>query len=409
MAWADNLLDASFRGATADVLETEETIARALSVLRYPYRDGGDVEDMGDDPMPLSIEFVFFGEDYEARLDAFKKVLAVRGAGELIHPIYGSINAQVSSRRIRHVAGEIDYCSVHVDFIEKAIDDQVFSKRLAVQQSAGVAAHGDKAQAASANQAVAQVEAIRSAKPFAALDTLRQSMSGPLKAGLDQAQGVIASGLDVFDYPRAWVSDMTAVVNGVVDIANTDKQAKARWDGMKTAFDAIGKTLSSSSLASSPINGNAAPTEAQASTSTSTHVQVALATGRTTAAAELLTDEAVSPTLSPDEIEQMVNDARVAINEAIASCRALYPLATSRPITEPLKDQAAALQEAARAVIEARPPLVVRTVTAECNLRLLAHRLYGDHTRANELLRLNPRVRLPNFLQAGDVINAYAR
>lgn len=72
-----------------------------------------------------------------------------------------------------------------------------------------------------------------------------------------------------------------------------------------------------------------------------------------------------------------------------------------------MKDQALALQDAAKAVIEARPPLVQRTLSAPGNLRLQAHLLYGDHSRATELARLNPGLRVPNNLKQGDVINAF--
>lgn len=62
----------------------------------------------------------------------------------------------------------------------------------------------------------------------------------------------------------------------------------------------------------------------------------------------------------------------------------------------------------AAAVIESKPQLIRRTVAATGNLHLVAHLWYGDYTRADELQRLNPQVRDPNGLVAGDVLNAYA-
>lgn len=55
------------------------------------------------------------------------------------------------------------------------------------------------------------------------------------------------------------------------------------------------------------------------------------------------------------------------------------------------------------------PPIITRTVDTPTNLTLLAFRWYGDYTRSTELLRLNPDVRNPNFIQPGEVLNAYAR
>ena len=62
-----------------------------------------------------------------------------------------------------------------------------------------------------------------------------------------------------------------------------------------------------------------------------------------------------------------------------------------------------------RAIIEARPPLIDRPAPLRGNYRLIAHTLYGDHARAPELARLNPRKANPNTIQAGEVLHAYAK
>jgi len=48
-------------------------------------------------------------------------------------------------------------------------------------------------------------------------------------------------------------------------------------------------------------------------------------------------------------------------------------------------------------------------VEGDGNLHLLAFAWYGDYRRAAELARLNPMLRNPNHLQAGDLLHAYAR
>ena len=42
-------------------------------------------------------------------------------------------------------------------------------------------------------------------------------------------------------------------------------------------------------------------------------------------------------------------------------------------------------------------------------LHLLAFEWYGDYSRFGELLRLNPQIRHPNFIEKGEILNAYAR
>ena len=67
------------------------------------------------------------------------------------------------------------------------------------------------------------------------------------------------------------------------------------------------------------------------------------------------------------------------------------------------------LQKQAFAVISLKPPLVQKTVTRDTCLHLLAFEWYGDYSRFGELLRLNPQIRHPNFIEKGTVLNAYAR
>ena len=40
---------------------------------------------------------------------------------------------------------------------------------------------------------------------------------------------------------------------------------------------------------------------------------------------------------------------------------------------------------------------------------MLAFKLYGDHTRARELVRINPQVRNPNFIAKGQELLVYAK
>lgn len=80
---------------------------------------------------------------------------------------------------------------------------------------------------------------------------------------------------------------------------------------------------------------------------------------------------------------------------------------TTRPLNPcvPLPD---AVQTLGAKVLETRPPLVEHVVETECNAHLLAHKLYGDFTRAAEIVRLNPQIRNPNFIAKGQLLNVYA-
>ncbi|NOT17314.1 MAG: DNA circulation family protein [Sulfuriferula sp.] len=407
MAWKNTLLEASFRGLTFDCIRTDDSADRATAEHLYPYVDGADVEDLGRGARKVSIEAIFFGDDYEQQLKEFIQALDVAGEGDLTHPVFGMMFAQLNSYRIHHEADNVDQASVSLEFTESTPGQPFFDQSLATQKADAISQHGGIAVAAATSEAGNVIDKLHAANPLAALNALRQSMTGPLLAAMSQVQGVLTSGLDVLAYPRAWGNDISALVNGVLDVyAFTDKVA-ADWASVKsnlTLFDVFSAPPSS---APATISVGSVPTEQQAVAAAAVTVKVNAVVGLANSAGLVLLAESGTPTLSPPEINAIANAVRTGIESAIIDVRAIYPLEQSRAITEPLKDQALAIQDAARAIIEIRPPLVVRTIDAPGNFRLIAHRLYGDHTRAPELFRLN-NIRLPNFIQQGDQLNAYA-
>lgn len=133
------------------------------------------------------------------------------------------------------------------------------------------------------------------------------------------------------------------------------------------------------------------------------------ALSQASAVVALLDDERKAPTLTPEQLEAVVSSARGLNQAAIELHRRLFGVEDALRVIEPLRAIAGIVQAAARQVLQLRPPLVMRTVPSESNLRLLAHHWYGDHSRALELLRLNPALRSPQTIAAGEVLRAYSR
>lgn len=414
MAWRETLLDCSFRGVVFDVEGTRDSLGRAYSVSEVPYVDGGTVADLGGRPNAIRLKAVFFGDDYEVRLQQLLAVLNQPGTGELVHPVFGVIaRAQFVQGDVVHEAERPDSCILSLEFLEDGEPVAFFTSAGAEQVQFAVGSHGDSALDAAAGWLTTIVGEIRSALPFAALGALRQSMTGPLLGFMRTVQGVTVGGLDVLDEPRAWARDMAALSNGIIGSANFGENLQADWRSITDVFARLGRSYGYGSGGSaSPVSPawhvGTAPTEAQAVAVTQSYLAVNNATAQAEVAALVLASEVETPTLSPSDIEAVLNSARIEIEAAIVAIRAALPADLAGAVINPLKDQALTLQESARAVIEMRPPLVVRTLTAPGNLRLVAHLLYGDHTRAPELARLN-NLANPNALQKGDTIRAYAR
>lgn len=414
MAWANTLLDCSFRDVVFDVIGTKDVYGRAVSVAEVPYVDGGVVEDLGARPVRYSLQAVFFGDDYEDRLFEALAAFNKAGPGELVHPVIGIIpKAHCVSHEVTHSAPEPDACTVTLEFVESGEPVVFFEASGAEQVQSTVGSLGDSALDSMAGRLAEIVAAIKDAAPLAALADLRQAMLGPLLGFVGQVQGVALAGLDVLDEPRAWARDIAALSNGVIAIASFDDNLMADWRAITSVFSRLGSaygygsSASAGSSAASAWVAGATPSEAQGVSAVSAYLAVNNATAQADVAAVVLAAEAATATLAPDEIETVVGAARGEIEATIVMVRAALVLEQSRVIVEALKDQALALQVAGQAIIERRPPLITRALAAPGNLRLIAHLWYGDHSRAPELARLN-NLRLPNALQKGDTLRAYA-
>ncbi|MGC0153272.1 DNA circularization protein [Chromobacterium vaccinii] len=511
MSWETQLQDASFKGVKFDVTRTRDDARRDLAEHEYPYMDGANVEDLGRKARRFDIDAVFWGKNYETKLQALVKVLETAGAGELIHPIFGSIPAaQLDSYTIEHDAERPDYCTVSMKLVEATPGNPFFVQQLPEQKAAAVSSLTSTARAGGISAFSDALGALKSAKSAvqAQLGPLRDVMTSTLGAVKSQVRGLVTTSLDIINYPSAFANDVVSGLSGMADLrsfdpgvimsdwksltgqfgntiklpgrinsgtamiptstgqvpagviaagtANVPSGNSGSTSGSSGSTGSTGSTPGSSgstgSTGSTPGSsgstgstgstpGSSGSTGSTGSTSGSSGstgstpsapaaaggypvpagappaqvltvtavVQLAAATQLADTAAQILAAEAAQPTLSPADVEQITNDTRASIAAAIHIHNQLYPLSVSRPIAEALRDTALALQQAAVAVIDTRPPLAQRTVTSPGNLALTAFRWYGDYTRAAELLLLNPQLANPNFVQSGTVLNAYSQ
>ncbi|MCG8996712.1 DNA circularization N-terminal domain-containing protein [Laribacter hongkongensis] len=429
MAWKDSLQDASFRGVRFDVIRTRDNADRDTASHEYPYLDGADIEDLGRKARGIHLTAIVWGDDYEHRLRELLKVLDEPGHGELVHPVFGSIaQAQLLGYAIEHDADSPDYCTLELSFAEATPGNPFFDHELPEQQAKAVEQLADTARSGGIDAFASALDSLKGMKnSLSRLNALRSVMTGTLWAIKNQVGGIISTTLDLIDYPRAFASDLTGLIGSMADLRGFDTAVlKADWKSLASDMDGIVKlpartasgAVTSGSSGGSGGSGGAGqpvmtakpvPAPAEDVALVTTLVQLVTATELAATAADILAAEAQEPTLSPPDIEQMTNDVREVIQSSIEAHRAQFGIETARPVTEALKDVALAIQTAAMAVMDARPPLVQRTVDAPGNLHLLAFRWYGDYGRAAELARLNPLLVNPNLLKTGDVLNAYAR
>ncbi|EOI6423972.1 DNA circularization protein [Yersinia enterocolitica] len=444
MSWSDSMLDVSFRGVKFDVVNARDSWSRDIAQHEYPYIDGADVQDMGRKARNIRLSALFWGDDYDSRLQSFIAELDKRGAGELIHPIYGSMpNMQVIECQVGHDAENVDYCTVELVFLESKTGNPFFSQDYPTAQADVIFTQVQSLMDAEQSLMDNALAPLRDAKKLMSKSkALASAALNMLIIFRSEITGFVGNTTDFMQYPGAFMSDLQSAVSLTsLNVTGSSGSGISSGSGVSAAsvISQANVTMSDwgeshrqlTAIANMPaalVSGEkSAPVDMPAGVSVAdiaeliAMVTIVVAGELAQDAADIFSDEDINNLLSPIEIERIANDTRQFIQAAIDQHRAQYADATQevsssstplgiawQPVVDGLKDIALAVQQLASNIITTRPPLIQRQVDGVSNLHLVAHRWYGDYRRAAELQRLNPQLRNPNNLQPGDMLHAYA-
>lgn len=440
MSWSETLLDASFRGVPLQVVDENLQAQHAIAQHGTPYRNGDSSEDLGRGARVFALRVVLFGVNYELELQSLLSALDVIGPGELVHPIYGSVTVLTQSQAVHHTAERPDYCEVQLQFVEQLPDAPFFERHIEFVDVASLSVEDEYTWQDGLFDLLGRVDTL--------IAEVQTWIGGGWVGLIEQALGLPGIGLRL----QQMRSQILGVVSGMAGLAGssssafdpltdigrtaTEIRSAARDSTPSSARELQARSGIPATLpGSESLTAEAARvgadllasvrqgTEPDASelpdsmpsdpVSASAWVLVVLivtelALANAEAVAIVVEDEAEQPTLSPVELEALVNLVRLLIQAAILLQRRLYAVEDSRPVIEALRNTAALIQARARQVILQSPPMLERVVESPTSLRLLAFRWYGDHSRALELLRLNPALKTPHNIAAGEVLRAYA-
>lgn len=458
MAWADSLQDASFRGVKFDVINARDSAQRDIAQHEYPNLDGADIQDLGLKPHSSQIQAVVWGDDYETRLQSLLDTLRKPGAAELIHPIFGAMpNMLAVVFQVNHDADNVNYCTIDMQFVQSKTGNPFFVKDYPLSKADEIF---NQAQALidSANALLDDVtKPLRTAR--AMMNKVRGLATGALNIVTifrSEISGFISSTTDFINFPGAFFGDLRSALSLKTGASKSSLHAAYVGSGTSTAAASVSSTeqqaIATTNYAASPavimadwtstqaallsvqsmpaglISGSIdAPVDMPAQLVDSDIVEltaivaVAVAIEAAEEAGAVLSDSALTAVLTPLDIEKITNETRQMIQDAIDINRDAYAPAMNeissstqptglsyQPVIDQLATIALTVQVLAEAVINEKPQLMPRAVNAPGNLHLVAHRWYGDYSRASELQRLNPQLRDANNINVGDVLNAYA-
>lgn len=416
MAWKDTLLDASFRGIAFETVNTTRSGQRAIAVHEYPYTAGADLEDLNIGPRRVRVQAVFYGDDYEIRLAELVDALEAPGAAHLVHPIHGNMLVLAESWDDEHEA-EFEGATVSISFVEHQTRDVVFSGAAASSKIDAVSSGAATARAA-ADDALADHVSKVPASAWQRI-TVFKNVFNQAKTQLrtllsiTSTAKVVLSDLDPILYPRAYAADLLSVI----DVALQGLPFGGRnllYRGNSTAsgsgqqdFDTVRRTLSPGDVSLAPAVAVPSADMLADAAVTQAHARVYAATAIAECTAIIVAGELEETLLDRADIEAISNQTRSGLQVAITSAQAALDDVDRTAVSQALRDLAWQVQEAARAVVNQRPPLVRRTAPIGGPVRLVAHAIYGDGGRAPEIVRLN-RLGRNVLVAAGDVLNVYA-
>ena len=443
-SWTMQVQQASYRGVRFEVLSVDDDLYRATIEHAYPFVNGADVEDLGLEPLTVRMQAVFYGPGYYTDFKRFLSTLQKSGAATLVHPIRGRLQHMIcTGASFHHEADMIDYVALDLTFIEStpAKPIFVFNHSLLAKIDALLI---------ELENFVDNVMALYG--EFTEIVVFAANTKSRLLGVYGALCGCFEQVRNLFDFDKtkhnispivtrdtfkvksgAAVRDLVMMIDtGLRQIAiRRDLTARAKFDEVLRTIRQIksipadlvsGKNIKSAkeqaALKSLTASFSKADTEL-------VHLMMELASSAALLriATSLVDDDA----LLPQETDYITAKVRAQIAGNLQLLRmqtdkehngATITLLTApntgfysaaHNMAEQLRHKAHQFTQLALAAINRKPPLMVREVPFNGTVQQIAHAFYGDCKRAEELLRLNPQIRYPNFIERGEWLNSYVK
>lgn len=439
-----------FREARFIVPDSDLTIGRRHEVHEYPLRDLPYVEDLGRKARQFTIEVFVdatLAGDYLAARDALIAAIEAPGPGSLVHPWYGTLTVSITEAIVRESTREGGRATFRLTCVESG---ELTFPTGGADTGAGVAQAAEAVEVIALQEFTEQYEV--SDLPPAMLDELAdavggitsaisEALSGPYKALSDLTGGALESLQNVVRQVTriegaidraildavSGVSNLTSAVSSMIRVPfNVGAAILGSVQRISALFGDPGRVLR---LYSGPLfrslfggssSGNSggsvgargglpAPLTPRGVQQVRAY-QAAVRLARRAALAEggkslalALTAQTADQPLTRQEAEQARDLLFAALDEELES--------VDEVTGEPIDDRAYASLTALRAAVAedvrvrgARlPELTTYRTTATLPALVVAHQLYGDARRAEEIVHRN-KIAHPGFVPGGELL-----
>ena len=425
---------ASYKGVSFEVININDSADRAVVEHLYPYLNGGDLEDMGLNPKQVQLQAIFNGNGYYTEVTRFIKMMEQRGAGVLVHPIFGRMpNMLCTSYSIRHDAENINYCALDLTFKEATEAESIFVFESPIvgkidglfNQIDALFAQGSEFWSAVMN--VASIGFNWQARLLGIWGGLYATFEAVRNLfGLDKKKYRVASSASSKNYAQqanVAIQQLKEMVDFGVESAS-NRNALTFSARLRNVTEAVAKVKAIPKAVSEDETLNRSKTvKLKGSDVSELSMMLDLMTFAKLSEYSVQLVESEQETLITYELEELnrtvraealalinkIRQAQQAERSAVENAQTTAIYERAEGVIEALRQTAHDFTALILSAINKKPPLVVRACPLNGTLHMVAHALYGDYTRADELLLLNPQIRLPNFIKEGDLLNAYAK
>ena len=396
MTWRDNLREGSFKGVSFKVQDSDREGSRRLVINKYPFRDVPFTEDLGRNEKKWSISGYIVGPDYMDGRDALLDAVENGGAGTLIHPYYGTINAIAGEWRFRESQTEGGYVSFSIGFVEPG--ENIFPDGAPVP-SALVELEADALISAVRTDFINNIQ----------LDSVAEWVRDSYSSGLTQASnvfeniqnlgGINAQGtVALVNQAADWVANVADLkvpsLSLIGDITATADKLITTFKGLRdlapSASDSVANLdqFASYTLDRSPSN------TAQATVSNSN---------------ALVTETFIKSVALANEAKAATEQEFTSYGEAIATRKALLEkidTLAGETKNDTVYDQYRAVRQTVALAIPADEVSLPRITTIKTKQDtpslVIAYDVYGDVSNEADIIARN-NVRNPSFVPGGDV------
>lgn len=438
--WKNNLQKASYKNVAFDVISISDKNEKALVRHGRPFANGTDIEDLGTQGRQCQIAAVYFGAGFDTKLSQLLAVLEEPGAGTLVHPVLGLLqNMIAASWSFRTEADSVNYVALDITFFEAKESAPIFlfeNQWLAKLEQIHNTLENYTQQLLGYSETLLSVrEGISSLwgstnGVFAALCGVAGSVRrffdlDPIRYLTSKAFSSVSYSQDVSKLIHSVAAMVTTGLANDAQFATGSLSSRQTFDSVSNRVDSL-NNLPDYVLHSQDI---------QESEEAINHVQK-IAGIQMQPIAQILQIisigaliqntvtiiEVNSDIVTANELLYINNNLRLRIQKLIDILRETYDYADNAKsinaaniytqttiMVQLLANIAAQFNDYILAVINQKPPIRTRKADISGTIHQLAYLLYQDIKRANELMRLNPHLCHPSFIQRNEWINYYVK